>query len=450
MITRAHLVALARYLGRFHHIKKARRVENNVIELNFGEEESLFFDMTRGRSSIYLAPSRRPTNDFSAPFDTLLHQLLAFGRLVEATVEPGDRVLILRVRPRSRYKNREVALRLEFTGRRSNAILVDEHGIVLEALRHIDAAQSYRVVRPGVELAPLPPAPRQEGDHAIDEATLLEWLRRNAQTIREERLKRLKEVKSRQIERKIATIREALSRLPREEQLRREAEEMRNYGAIVLANLHTLRPYDTVLHTRDFEGNEVTIPLPQGVPINRMGEYFYRQASRAEAKARHVHLEERNLREKLRFYENVRDAIEHSQDPHELEILVPKKGRSRRKKEKLRHGELYWIEGYKVLMGRNARENQKLLEEARANDIWMHVRDLPGSHVIIRTDKQNLPPSVLEAAARLCVDFTTPNPGNYAVDYTRRKFVKIQEGSRVEYDKYKTIPVLKEGIEIRE
>jgi len=143
-------------------------------------------------------------------------------------------------------------------------------------------------------------------------------------------------------------------------------------------------------------------------------------------------------------------AIDEAKDPYELELLVPKQGRSRRKKEKLRDGELYWIEGYKVYVGRNARENQKLLELARSNDLWMHVRDLPGSHVIIRTDKQNLPESVLNSAAKLCVDFSTPNPGNYAVDYTRRKFVKIQEGSNVEYDKYKTIHVLKEGVEIRE
>jgi len=119
-----------------------------------------------------------------------------------------------------------------------------------------------------------------------------------------------------------------------------------------------------------------------------------------------------------------------------------------RKKEKLRDGELFWIEGYKVFVGRNARENQKLLRAARANDIWMHVRDLPGSHVIIRTDKQNLPPRVLEDAAKLCVDFTTDQAGNHEVDYTKRKFVKIQQGSSVEYDKYKTISIRKEGITI--
>ncbi len=73
----------------------------------------------------------------------------------------------------------------------------------------------------------------------------------------------------------------------------------------------------------------------------------------------------------------------------------------------------------------------------------MHIRDIPGSHVVIRTDKQNLPDSVLESAAKLCVDFSTKNSANYEVDYTKRKFVKLNVNSNVEYDKYKTITISK-------
>ena len=86
---------------------------------------------------------------------------------------------------------------------------------------------------------------------------------------------------------------------------------------------------------------------------------------------------------------------------------------------------------------------------AKANDLWMHIRDVPSSHVIIRTDKQNLPDSVIQAAAKLCVDFSVKNPGDYEVDYTKRKFVKVQEGSNVLYNKYDTIRVTKEGVEIQ-
>ncbi|ADV45506.1 NFACT RNA binding domain-containing protein [Nitratifractor salsuginis] len=448
-MTHAQLKAIAQYLNRHHHIKKARRSSNNTIELNLGEKESLFFDMTRGRSTVYLGPSRRPAQDYNAPFDTLLHQLLSQSRILSADVPKGERILRITVQPRSHYKSRQVILQLEFTGRHSNAILLDEHGVVLEALHHIDAAQSYRVVKPGVELAPLPPRPTSKEEPAFDE-DLIAWLRENYRRLTEEQLKVLRKQKRQQIEKKRNKTLRLLHQLPDEESLKKEADEFEKMGNIILANLHTIRPYDRELKTYDFDGNPVTIPLPEGVARNRLGEYYFNKARRARTKAEHIHLERENLEGKLRFYDNILQAIDEAKEPYELELLVPKQGRARRKKEKLRDGELYWIEGYKVYVGRNARENQKLLELARSNDLWMHVRDLPGSHVIIRTDKQNLPESVLHSAAKLCVDFTTPNPGNYAVDYTRRKFVKIQEGSSVEYDKYKTIPVLKEGVEIRE
>jgi predicted ribosome quality control (RQC) complex YloA/Tae2 family protein len=448
-MTHAQLHAIARYLGRHRHIKKARRVEKNTLELNLGGDESLFFEMTRGAPTVRLGPSRRPGQDFNAPFDPLLHQLLSQSRLLEAEVPEGERILRLTVQPRSHYKDRRVTLQLEFTGRHANAILLDEQGCVIEALRHIDADRSFRVVRPGVELLPLPPRPQPREEKPFD-GEIESWLRENHRRILRERLESLRQQKRGQILKKRRAILESLERLPDEAELEAEAELHQKRANLILAHLHEIRPYDRELTLRDFDGTPVTIPLPEGVARNRLGEHYFHKARRARTKAKNVHIERENLEAKLRFYDNILQAIEEAKDPHDLELLVPRQGRARRRKEKLRDGELYWIEGYKVYVGRNARENQKLLEAARSNDLWMHTREIPGSHVLVRTDKQNLPESVLRSAAKLCVDFSTDRPGNYAVDYTRRKFVKIQEGSRVEYDKYKTIQVLKEGVEIRE
>ncbi len=448
---RIRLTALADWIGRHRHIKKARRVENNVIELNFGDAESLYLDMTRGRSTAWLAPSRRPGQDFNAPFDTLLHQLLSQSRILEVQVPENERILRITVQPRSHYKDRRITLQLEFTGRHTNAILLDDEERIVEALHHIDASRSFREVRPGIRLEPLPPRPAPLREETKPTQERIEaWLRGEYRRVTEERLRSARAQKSQQVRKKRDKILRLLGSLPDEEELEREADRWQNDANILLANLHRIRPYDRELTAEDFEGRPVRIPLPEKVPVNRLGEHYFDRARRARAKAAHIHIERENLQDKLRFYDNILQAIEEAKEPYDLELLVPKKGRSRRKKEKLRDGELYWIEGHKVFVGRNARENRKLLEAARSNDLWMHVRDLPGSHVLIRTDKQNLPESVLQSAAKLCVDFTTDRPGNYAVDYTRRKFVKLQEGSRVEYDKYKTIQVLKEGVEIRE
>ena len=103
--------------------------------------------------------------------------------------------------------------------------------------------------------------------------------------------------------------------------------------------------------------------------------------------------------------------------------------------------ETFLIEGYKVSLGKNEKGNVDVLKNARARDIWLHLKDRPSCHVIIGTDKQNFPMHIIESAARLCVDFTTTSKDRYLVDYTPRREVTIQSGANVLYNKYKTIEI---------
>jgi hypothetical protein len=68
----AELKAIAKRLNDFTFISRARRVEDNTIELTFDKHNSYFFNMTRGHSFVYKAPSQRPLQGYNAPFDTLL------------------------------------------------------------------------------------------------------------------------------------------------------------------------------------------------------------------------------------------------------------------------------------------------------------------------------------------------------------------------------------------
>ncbi len=92
--------AVANYLKEFDFIKKARRVANNTIELNFGKEWSIFFDLTRGNSTIYKATSR-PINHYNAPFDTQLHSLLSHSKVLEVTTPEADKVIVFKIKPKS-------------------------------------------------------------------------------------------------------------------------------------------------------------------------------------------------------------------------------------------------------------------------------------------------------------------------------------------------------------
>ncbi len=442
------LKAIAQHLKNFTFISRARRIENNTIELSFDRDNSYFFNMTRGESFIYKNISERPLQSFNAPFDNLLHSLVSSSALLEIKVPNNDRILRFTLAPKSAYKEQKVVLQFEFTGRHTNAILLDENEVVIEALRHIDAESSFRVIRPGVELLAIPPFKREESIEPIEDID--DYLTQNYLQYEAKKVKGLKKQKLLIVKKKQEKLQKLLEKLPSAENLEIERKKFQNYGNIVLANLYQIKPYDKVLKTYDFEGNEITIKLPKEIVPNRISEYFFNQAKRAKAKGKNVHIEEENLRSKLNFYANMYYAIEQAKTSQELELLLPKKGKSQRKKEKHKECELFWIEDYKVLIGRNAKENQALLKLAKSNDLWMHIRDIPSSHLIIKTDKQNLPQKVIEKAAKLCVDFSLKQAGDYDVDYCKRRFVKIQEGSSVEYDKYKTIRVRKEGIEIRE
>ena len=441
------LKAIAKRLNNFTFISRARRIEDNTLEIMFDKSESYFFNMTRGNSTIYKAPTQRPIQGHNAPFDTLLHSLLSGSKFVSIDVVNNDRILRFTIAPKSSYKDQIIYLQLEFTGKNTNAILIDDNEVTIEALRHIDSDSSFRIVRPGMELLTIPAFERKEETESIEDID--SYLENKFTQIQSKKLEEIKKQKLSIISKKIKKFSQLLEKLPNEEKLVTQAKSHHATGNLILANLYQIKPYDTTLKTYDFEGNEVRISLPENITVNRMSDYYFNLSKRSKSKAKNVHIEQENLSSKKTFYENIYTALEEANTPYALELLVPKRAKSLRKKEKLREGELFWIEDYKVFVGRNSNENQKLLRLAKSNDIWMHTREIPGSHVIIRTDKQNLPESVLQAAAKLCVDFSTGQPGNYLVDYTKRKFVKIQEGSSVEYDKYQTLSVIKEGIEIR-
>ena len=445
-----HLQALATRLETFTFVTRARRIEDNVIEVAVSREESYFFDMTRGNSTVFKAPSQRPLQSYNAPFDTLLHTLVSSAKILAVSIVNNDRILRIDLAPKSNYKDQRIALQFEFTGKNTNVILMDSNDVIIEALRHIDGESSFRVIRPGVELLALPPREVDGRWSGVDGDDIDTVLQENFEKRHAHKLAQSQQNKASATRKQIKKFDQLLGKLSDPKTLLKKAEEYQNMANIILANLHKIRPYDAQLEAEDFEGNPITIPLPKSTVVNRMSEHYFTLAKRAKSKAKNVHIEYENLTSKKAFYDNILHAIESAHDVRELDLLVPKRARAQRKKERIKEGELFWIEDFKVLVGRNSVENQHLLKIARANDLWMHVRGIPSSHVIIRTDKQTLPDTVIRSAAKLCVDFSLKQAGDYDVDYTKRKFVKIQEGSHVEYDKYQTIRVRKEGVEIRE
>jgi len=100
------LKAIAKRLNDFTFISRARRVEDNTLELVFDKSDCYFFYMTRGHSFFYKAPSQRPLQGYNAPFDTLLHTLLSASKVISVDVPNDDRTLRLSLAPKRSFKNK--------------------------------------------------------------------------------------------------------------------------------------------------------------------------------------------------------------------------------------------------------------------------------------------------------------------------------------------------------
>ncbi len=102
-------------------------------------------------------------------------------------------------------------------------------------------------------------------------------------------------------------------------------------------------------------------------------------------------------------------------------------------------------DGFLILVGKNQKENLELtFKHARGNDLWLHVRGRPGSHVIIPLPpKKSAPLNTLLDAAMLAIHYSGgQNWGKTEVDYTYKKYVKrIKKTNEVSYSANKTLCV---------
>lgn len=251
----------------------------------------------------------------------------------------------------------------------------------------------------------------------------------------------LKKQKIIYLEKKLEKLKKLYNSLEDEQVLHDELKKFQHYGNLVLSNMHKIKPYEKLLKLDDYDGNIVEIELQKNYSsTSQISKYFFTKSKKAKQKAKNLHIERDSLSSKIEHMKLFINTVKEANDISKISLLFPKKEQNKKIK-KDDSIESFLVEGYKVQLGKNEKGNIALLQNAKARDVWLHMKDRPSAHVIISTDKQNLPIHVIRSAARLCVDFTMFEKGKYLVDYTPRREVSIQDGANVFYNKYKTIEI---------
>jgi len=435
----SHLKQIVEYLKSFQKITAIHRVSDTIIRVVFDRDDSLYFNMQRSNSSIFKCEEYPRSKVYNAPFDVILAKRFNRSNILGVELLNGDKIIRFKTSIASAYKEEVTYLQFEFTGKYTNIIILDEDNIVLEALRHVDLFSSFREVRVGQKLLDVPPAPFKAKEYPLDDVE--KFLYEVYEKEQNSKLESLKKQKIALLTKKLKKLQKLYDKLDSQESLEEEAKKYEHYGNLVLSNAQKIKPYERELLLHDYDGSELKITLDKSYATPfQISEMFFSKSKKAKQKAKHLHIEEESLRSKIEHTKLFINTVQEAKDVAKIELLFPKQQQS--KKIKTDDSiETFWVEGYKVQLGKNERGNIKLLESARAKDIWLHLKDRPSCHVIIKTDKQNLPQNIIYAAARLCVDFTTTSKDKYLVDYTPRREVSIQNGANVLYNKYKTIEV---------
>ncbi len=435
----SHLKQIRTYLEKFTKISAIYRVSDTIVKVAFDKNDEIYFDMQRSNSKMFRCESYARSKVYNAPFDVVLAKRFNRSNVLGVELVNGDKILRLKTSVASAYKEEITYMQFEFTGKYTNIIILDEQNIVLEALRHVDLFSSFREVRVGRELLDVPSAPFVAKEYPLEDVE--KFLYDEYTTDLKQKLESLKKQKISFLNKKLSKLQKLFAKLDDEKQLQVNQEKYQHYGNLILANIYKIKPYVKTLELDDYNGEIIKINLEKEFSsASDMANFYFTKSKKAKQKASHLHIEKESLSSKIEHIKLFISTVTDAKTIAKIQLLFPKNVQA--KKVKTNDSiEVFYIEGYKVSLGKNEKGNIELLRNARAKDIWLHLKDRPSTHVIITTDKQNVPMHIIESAGTLCVEFTTIQKDRFLVDYTPRREVTIQNGANVLYNKYKTIEV---------
>jgi predicted ribosome quality control (RQC) complex YloA/Tae2 family protein len=209
-----------------------------------------------------------------------------------------------------------------------------------------------------------------------------------------------------------------------------DSHDLEKIGHILMANLHRIPEKAEKITLENFyTQKEITIKLKKELSPQKNAEWYYKKAKnqKIEIAKLEENLQARELH--LAMLQNHLQQIESIENLRDLRSYL-KKNALDFQDEKQEQGSpfrSFQIEGFTVLVGRNAQNNDLLTQKyAYKEDLWLHAKDVSGSHVVIKYQAgKAFPKTVIEKAAQLAAYFSKrKNETLCPVIVTPKKFVR--------------------------
>ncbi len=280
----------------------------------------------------------------------------------------------------------------------------------------------------------------------------------NSKFLRDSLGSKSKELKK-SITKHIDKIKRKLSNQANELNTALNREKFKIYADLISSNFYKIEKGANSVTVENFYNDmeEIKIPLDPTLDGPSNASKYYKKYSKLKNAAIFLTEQIEIGKSEISYLESILLNIDLAESPDEIDDIyeeLEKEGYLKKKKKKIKKkkdSEENYIkikteDDFDIYVGKNNKQNDYLThKKAKKNDLWFHVKDAPGSHVILKNDNRDFTNNALLTAAKVAAKYSSLSKSqNIPVDYTFKANVKRHPANKpglVNYTNYKTINV---------
>ena len=253
-----------------------------------------------------------------------------------------------------------------------------------------------------------------------------------------ERLKKFVKTELARAENKLGILQEELRQAENAEDYKIRGDNLMTYAHLYEDHADASL---TVANIYSEAGETITLPLDQRLTLSQNMQAFYHKYDKLKRAQKLLDEQIALCSENIRYLASVESSLTASSTLPEIEEIKDElmqsgflKESTKKKRQDKPSVPFRFVteDGKIILVGKNNYQNDRLtFHTAAPDDLWLHAKDIPGSHVILRLDGEAPSEESLHHAALLAAHFSkAQDSSNVPVDYTYRRYVKKPSGSR--------------------
>ena len=220
----------------------------------------------------------------------------------------------------------------------------------------------------------------------------------------------------------------ALHNLEAKQESFKNAPQLKHQGDLILSFGHLIDGTSKYLECEDYEtGKTIRLQIDPEKSAQENAAEYYKQYKKAVSGADELVHDIEIIKKQLEKIDSLYEEIKNEKNPVKIEQLLRRDTTPKQQQKKTHPGLDYTVNGWYILVGRDANENDELLRHhVRGDDLWLHVRDFPGGYVFIKARKgKTVPLDILLDAANLAVYYSKArNAGKTDLYYTHVKYLR--------------------------